>query len=116
MEMPHDKYSSNLWDWLTNGQTTHHIRKRSIGSVVYKIWPFLLTLGEPIPTKWSPDLSPEPLAFSPLLFGSGLSGLMWTLLGISSYVAMMVGIAELNRQAQQGMLHTTLGPETTTVP
>ena len=42
METPHDKYSSNLWDWLTNGQTTHHIGKRSIGSVVYKIWPFLL--------------------------------------------------------------------------
>ena len=27
----------------------------------------------------------------------------------------MVGIAELNRQAQQGIVHTTLGPETITI-
>ena len=37
------RYSSNLWDRLTDGQTTHHIRKRSIGSAVYKIGHFLLT-------------------------------------------------------------------------
>ena len=43
MEGLHDKYSSNLWDRLTDGRTTHHIRKRSIGSAVYKIGLFLLT-------------------------------------------------------------------------
>ena len=37
------RYSSNLWDRLTDGQTTHHIRKWSIGLAVYKIGHFLLT-------------------------------------------------------------------------
>ena len=42
-------------------------------------------LEGPIRTKWSPDPSPNPFAFSPLLFGPGLSsGPMWTLLGIGS--------------------------------
>ena len=33
METLHVKYSSNLWDRLTDGGTTHHTRKRSIGSI-----------------------------------------------------------------------------------
>ena len=41
---------------------------------------------------------------------------MWTLLGIGSYGTTSVGIAELNRQAQKGILHTTLGLETITIP
>ena len=43
MEGLHDKYSSNLWDRLTDGRTTHHIQKQLIGSVavVYKIGFFL---------------------------------------------------------------------------
>ena len=41
---------------------------------------------------------------------------MWTLLRIGSYSTTTVGIAELNRQDQQGILQTTLGPETITVP
>ena len=41
---------------------------------------------------------------------------MWTLLRIGSYSTTTVGIMELNRQDQQGILQTTLGPETITVP
>ena len=41
---------------------------------------------------------------------------MWTLLRIGSYSTTTVGIMELNRQDQQGILQTTLGHETITVP